>query len=159
MLHILCGKIASGKSSLAAELSAPNDAILLSEDDWLGILFGAEMTTLQDYVRCAGKLRTAMKPHIEALLRSGLTVVLDFQANTVDSRAWMRGLVEDSGAAHQLHFLDVADAVCLERLHARNAEGTHPFTVSDAQFHQVTQHFVAPTAEEGFTIIRHTVPS
>jgi hypothetical protein len=38
----------------------------------------------------------------------------------------MRGIFEAAGAAHQLHFLDVPDAVCKQRLRARNASRRAP---------------------------------
>ena len=62
----------------------------------------------------------------------------------------MRGLFEGAGAAHRLHFLDVTNDVCRQRLHRRNASGAHEFTVSDAEFDEITSYFVAPTAAEGF---------
>lgn len=100
-------------------------------------------------------LRQALTAHILDLLHSGFSVVLDFSANTVESRKWMRQLIDQSGAAHQLHLFDLSDAVCLTRLQARNASGTHPFTLSDAQFAQLAQHFSPPQADEGFNILRH----
>ena len=91
-----------------------------------------------------------MGPHIVALLKAGLSVVLDFPANTPANRQWMRSLFEAAGAAHRLHFLDVADDLCRQRLHQRNAGGSHEFTVSDAEFDEITSYFVAPTADEAF---------
>ncbi|WP_188115451.1 hypothetical protein [Stenotrophomonas cyclobalanopsidis] len=41
------------------------------------------------------------------------------------------------------------------RLRARNARGEHPFQASDAEFEQITRHFVAPAPEEGFQVIRY----
>ncbi|MBT0956367.1 ATP-binding protein [Alphaproteobacteria bacterium KMM 3653] len=155
VLHLVCGKIASGKSTLCAQLGAQDGAVVLSEDDWLAGLYGEQMTSLSDYVRCMGRLRGVIGPHIVALLRSGLTVVLDFQANTVESRAWMRGLVEEAGVDHLLHLLEVPDAVCIARLHARNAAGEHPFAASEAQFHQISGYFTAPSEEEGFQVLHH----
>ncbi|MNC96844.1 hypothetical protein D3C83_143180 [compost metagenome] len=52
--------------------------------------------------------------------------------------------------------LDLPDAVCLQRLHQRNASGQHPFQVSDAEFAQFTRHFAPPRPEEGFNLVRHT---
>ncbi|WP_240672033.1 AAA family ATPase [Tropicibacter alexandrii] len=153
MLHMLCGKIAAGKSTLAATLSAPDDAILIAEDRWLAALFGDQMQTGQDYVRFSGQLRTVIGLHVTDLLRSGLTVVMDFPANTVDQRAWLREVADTAGAAHLVHVLDVPDAVCLKRLKARNARGDHPFAVTEAQFHRFSAHFVWPTAEEGLSIV------
>jgi predicted kinase len=96
-----------------------------------------------------------MEPHVVALLGAGVSVVLDFPANTVDQRAWMRGIAEASGAAHRLHLLEASDGLCLARLRARNAAGDHPFAVTEDQFHQVTRHFASPAPEEGFTIVAH----
>jgi len=62
---------------------------------------------------------------------------------------------ERAGAPHALHLLDVPDEVCKARLRARNAAGDHPFETSDAEFDQISRHFVAPTADEGFDVIRH----
>ena len=154
-LHLLCGKIASGKSTLAAKLAASDGALLIAEDDWLAALFPEELAKPKDYLRCSTKLRRVMAPHIRSILKSGLSVVLDFQANTVESRLWMLGLVEGTGAAHQVHVLTSPDEVCLARLRQRNADGDHPFSVSEEQFHQITRYFVPPTAEEGCTLVFH----
>ncbi|MEO0912421.1 MAG: ATP-binding protein [Pseudomonadota bacterium] len=158
-LHMLCGKIASGKSTLAAQLSRQPATVLITEDDWLGALFPGEMSSLSDFARCSGRLRTIMAPHITDLLQAGVSVVLDFHANTVAARAWMRGVCETAQAAHQLHVLNVPDEVCLARLRGRNAKGDHPFTVTEEQFHQFTKHFVPPSESEGFTLVMHDAPA
>jgi len=154
-LHMLCGKIASGKSTLARHLSDADGTVLLVEDAWLKPLFGDELKTLEDYTRCTRKLRAAMAPHVSALLNANVSVVLDFAANTPGQRAWMRGLLDASGAAHLMHVLNVSDARCLARLRARNAEGKHPFAVTEAEFDAFSSHFVRPTAEEGFDLVNY----
>jgi hypothetical protein len=77
-------------------------------------------------------------------------------ANTVKQRSWMRSLIVDADVAHELHWLDIPDAVCLERLRNRNAGGEHPFQVSDAEYAQFTSYFVPPGSDEGFHLIVHT---
>ena len=154
-LHLICGKAASGKSTLAAKLGQAAGTVVIAEDDWLTALFGSEMSSISDYVRCAAKLREAIGPHIVSLLKAGLAVVLDFPANTVATRAWMRGIAESANAAHQLHYLDVPNEICKARLRARNASGAHPFSVTDDQFEQLAKHFVVPSEQEGFDIVRH----
>jgi len=154
-LHLLCGKIAAGKSTLAARLAAEPGTVLISEDAWLARLYPGEIRSLADYVRSAARLREAVAPHVESLLRHGLSVVLDFPANTPANRAWMRGIIDRSGAAHRLHYLDVPDATCRARLHRRNAAGGHDFTASDADFDTISSYFVAPSEDEGFEIRRH----
>lgn len=155
MLHLICGKIASGKSTLTQQLSQGPQAILISEDEWLSRLYPGQIHALGDYVRCTGHLRDALTAHIITLLGADLSVVLDFPANTLASRRWMRSLFEGAGADHQLHYLDVPDEVCKARLRARNVAGTHAFETSDAQYDLITGYFEAPCIEEGFNIIRY----
>ena len=157
-LHLLSGKIASGKSTLAAELATAPRTVLISEDAWLSTLFGDQMTSIPDYLRCAAKLREVMAPHVVNLLKTGSSVVLDFPANTVETRRWMRAVIDAAGVDHVLHLLDMPDALCLERMKARNAVSRHPFTVTEDQFHQITRAYEPPSPEEGFTILRHEVP-
>lgn len=154
-LHLLCGKIAAGKSTLARRLASEHHAILLSEDFWLSRLYPGEVANLEDYLRCSGRLKQAMGPHIEALLRAGLSVVLDFPANTRQQRDWLRSRFEAGGTSHRLHYLDVPDAVCKARLKRRNLEGAHEFAPSDDDFDLITRYFVPPAADEGFEIVRH----
>ncbi|CCD84133.1 conserved hypothetical protein [Bradyrhizobium sp. ORS 285] len=155
MLHLLCGKIAAGKSTLVAELGRRPATVVIAEDDWLAQLYPGEQTSLADYVRNSSRLRAVMGPHVVALLRAGVSVVLDFPANTLASRAWMRGLFEAAGVSHQLHHLDVPDDVCKARLRARNEAGGHAFNVTDEEFDLFTSYFVAPTPEEGFDVVVH----
>ncbi len=154
-LQLLCGKIAAGKSTMAATLADAPATVLISEDEWLAALFSEEMSSAKDYVRCASKLRKIMGPHIASLLNAGMSVVLDFQANTVESRAWMRNILDQTDADHRLHVLTPTDEVCLARLRARNASGDHAFSVTEAQFHQISRHFALPTPDEGFHVVIH----
>ncbi|CAB3817713.1 MAG: ATP-binding protein [Achromobacter sp.] len=155
VLHLLCGKIGAGKSTLAVRLASLPRTVLISEDAWLAALYPGEIREVADYARCAGRLRQAMGGHVAALVRAGLSVVLDFPANTRASRAWLRQVVDAAGCRHQLHFLDLPDAVCKARLRARNQSGTHPFTTSEAQYDAITAYFVTPQDDEGFEIVRH----
>jgi len=151
-LHLLCGKIASGKSTLVSRLASAPATVLIAEDSWLSRLYPNEITTLEDYVRYSGRLGDVLGGHVEALLEAGLSVVLDFPANTVSQRQWMRGIFEDAGAAHQLHYLDVSDAVCKARLLQRNEDGAHAFAPSAADFDLFTRHFVPPSPDEDFNL-------
>jgi predicted kinase len=157
MLYLICGKIAAGKSTFAKKLSEQSKTVLISEDFWLASLYPSQIGSLEDYARCSGLLRTAMAPHITDLLQAGVSVVLDFPSNTLATRAWARELIENAGVAHELHYLDVADAVCKARLHARNARGEHLFEATEAQFDLFSRYFVAPQQSEGFHVICHQV--
>ena len=152
-LHMLCGKVASGKSTLAQQLADKPKTLLISEDEWLSRLYPGDIKTLADYVRCAAKLRDVMGSHIEQLLAAGNSVVLDFPANTPDSRQWMRDILKKTGAAHTLHYLNVSNEECKMRLRRRNEDGSHRFTTSETEFDTITQYFVAPSPDEGFNVV------
>ena len=154
VLHLVCGKIAAGKSTLCARLAKAPATLLISEDHWMSTLYPGELNSLADYVRLSARLRAAMTSHIVHLLQTGLSVVLDFPANTPGQRAWMRAMIDQSGADHVLHLLARPDEVCRQRLRTRNASGEHPFKTSDEQFDLFTAHFAPPTPDEGFTVVR-----
>jgi predicted kinase len=156
-LYLLCGKIAAGKSTLARHLAARPATLLISEDHWTSNLFPDDLKTIDDYGRLSARLRAAIGPHIVDILRQGLSIVLDFPANTVSNRSWMRSLITEANVAHELHLLDVPDMVCRQRLRERNARGEHPFQASDAEYDLFTRHFVPPRPDEGFNVIVHTL--
>lgn len=155
-LYFFCGKMASGKSTLARSLAQHHDAILWSEDELLAKLYPGEVQDVASYVRCAARLKDALASHLCELLGRGLSLVLDFPANTVRQRQWMRELLDASGAPHELHVLEVADEVCLARLAERAAEQPErQATDTSAMFQAVTAHFRLPAPEEGFHLVRH----
>jgi len=156
-LHMLCGKVAAGKSTLAARLAKAPSTVVVAQDPWMSALYPEELRSIADYVRLAPRLRAAMGPHLVCLLRAGLSVVLDWPANTRASRAWMRGVFEAAGTAHRLHVLDVPDEVCLARLSARNAGGLHEYQVTEAEFAELARHFEWPAQEEGFDVVVHAL--
>lgn len=152
-LHLVCGKIAAGKSTLCNRLAADPATLLVSEDRWMKGLYGPEMHSVEDYMRYSARFRDVIGPHIEDVLRAGLSVVLDFPANTVATRQWMHGIFENAGVAHQLHYLKASDALCRARMHARYARGEHEFLVTDDQFDLITSCFTPPAQSEGFNTI------
>jgi len=154
-LHLVCGKIGSGKSTLAQHLATTPSTVLISEDAWLARLYPGEISEITDYVRCATRLRGALAGHLVALLKAGLSVVLDFPSNTVASRLWARSVFESAGVAHRLHFLDVGDDVCKARLKVRNETGDHPFKTTEAEFEVISRYFEAPAVKEAFEVVRY----
>jgi predicted kinase len=154
-LYLLCGRIAAGKSTLARRLAERPVTLLITMDDWMSVLFPTENRTIEDFGLLSARLRAAMGPHVVAVLRQGPSVVLDFPANTVKWRSWMRSLVTEAGVAHELHLLDVPDAICKERLRRRNESGHHPYQVDEATYDLFMSYFVPPTSDEGFNIVTH----
>jgi predicted kinase len=156
-LHFFCGKAGAGKTTVASGLATDHSSILLSEDIWLLELYGDEMKTFDDYIRVSKKLKAVVGPLTVDLLRSGQSVVLDFQANTRAGRSWFRSLFEQASAGHVLHFVNTPEAVCLERIARRNVErppGSHHLT--DQDFVHISSFFQPPEEAEGFNVKEHT---
>lgn len=151
-LHLVCGKIAAGKSTLCSRLAEQPNTVLISQDHWMARLYPDEIKSIADMIKYSARLRSAMGGHVADLLRSGLSVVLDFPANRIDWRRWMLDVAEEAGAPHILHYLDVPDSVCKSRLQARNAGGEHEYVVSDEVFEIMISRIEPPSAGEGLNI-------
>jgi predicted kinase len=157
-LHFFCGKAGAGKTTVAQAVAQDTGAFLISEDIWMARLFGDQMTTFQDYIHFSRKLKTVVGPLVVDLLKSGQSVVLDFQANTRAGRAWFRSLFEEAGSDHRLHYVDTPDAECLARIARRNEEqpeGSHPLTEDD--FNHISSFFAAPEEAENFAVVMHPI--
>jgi len=155
-LYLLCGKIAAGKSTLARQLAARPATLLITMDDWMSVLYPTENRTIEDFARLSARLREAMGPHVVDILRRDLSVVLDFPANTVKWRTWMRSIISVANVAHELHVLDLPDSICKMRVRQRNTSGEHQYQVDEATYNLFMSYFVLPTADEGFNVIFHT---
>ena len=154
-LIFLCGKMAAGKSTLARDLAQRENAVLLVQDEFLDHLFPGEITDVSGFIKHSSRLRNALGPHICALLSKGISVVLDFPANTKAQRAWFRELFERANAEHELHFVDASDALCKRQLKERskNLPAGTPWT-TDAEFEAITVYFQPPSEDEKFHVVR-----
>jgi predicted kinase len=155
-LVLLCGKMASGKSTLARKLANRENAVLLVQDDFLNALFPGEITDILGFVKCSSRLQNALAPHVCALLSKGTSVVLDFPGNTKPQRAWFRELIERANVKHELHFIEAPDALCKSQLRDRSKAlpPGRPWT-TDADFEAITAYFQPPSEDEKFNVVRH----
>ncbi len=148
--------MAAGKSTLARELVQRENAVLLVQDELLDCLFPGEITDIPGFVKCSSRLKNALGPHVCALLSKGISVVLDFPANTKAQRTWFRELFEGANAEHELHFIDASDALCKSQLNERSKDlpAGAPWT-TEAEFDAITMYFQPPSEDEGFNVVRH----
>jgi len=152
-LIFFCGKMGSGKSTKSREIALQRNAVLLSEDEWLGALYPNAIVMLQDYVKYSNMLKPQMKKLVQSILLTGTDVVMDFPANTVAQREWFKGIFTEVEAPHSLLFIDVPDEECLRRIEGRRiTQPERAATDTVEMFTQVTKFFAAPTCEEGFNI-------
>lgn len=156
-LFFFSGKMAAGKSTLARRLAEREDAILLSQDAFVETLFPHMVVDVATYLDYSSRINDVVAPIVVDMLQHGVSVVLDFPANTIRQRGWFREIIARADVEHELHFVDTPDAICKAQLKSRSAHlppGTKWTT--DADFELISSHFRAPTQDEGFTVIRHT---
>ncbi|XOB63673.1 AAA family ATPase [Campylobacterota bacterium DY0563] len=152
-LHFMCGKMAAGKSTLSKKLAYEHNAILLSEDELLKMLYPNEIATIEDYVKYSTRLKQTLSEHIIELLKKGNEVVLDFPANTVSQRQWFKEIFEKAKVEHILHYINRSDDICKEQLKERNKNLSKDAPLIDeVTFDAITKYFQEPKADENFNI-------
>jgi predicted kinase len=152
-LIFFCGKMGAGKSTLSRQISQELNAILLSEDDWLSSLYSNEITNFDDYLKYSNRLKPLLKTHITSILNSGVSVVMDFPANTKNQRAWFKDIFLTENIPHRLIYLEVDEKTCIEQISKRRE--TNPERAlfdTEEVFHHVTSFFQPPSADEGFSL-------
>jgi len=155
-LHLMCGKMASGKSTLATSLAKNNKTILIVEDEWLSKLYPDEIKSIRDYINYSSRLHNIIKPHVVTLLKEGISVVLDFPANTTKQRNKLRIIFEQANAAHTLHYVEASNTKCKQQLMKRNQSSPDQMAfTTEEEFDTINQYFQAPSDAENFFIIRH----
>lgn len=145
----------AGKSTISQQLASDRKAVLISEDEWLAALYPDQIASFEDYIKFSGRLKPLVKSHVQNILCSGTSVVMDFPANTVSQRQWFKAIVAEIDAPHELNYLDTSEEICLEQIAQRRIERPEraKFDTEDV-FHYVTSFFEEPSAEEGLNIKR-----
>jgi len=158
-LHFICGKAASGKTTLARKLAVEHGAVLFIEDEWVTMLeIERSIFDVIEYARHTQRLRAVLAPLAVQILKLDTPIVFDFAGNTVKSRDWVRSIFEAAEADHLLHVISATDEGCKARLRQRNElkpEGLYYGEVSEAVFDEVTRYFVPPSEQEGFRVVSY----
>lgn len=143
----------AGKSTISWELARQHRAVLLSEDEWLTALYPDEICCFDDYLKLSSRLRPVLKGHVQSLLLSGVSVVMDFPANTRAQRSWFMDIYAGCGAQHKLVYVEASDETCLKQLELRRkAQPERANFDTESVFRQVTSYFQPPSEDEGFDI-------
>lgn len=151
----MCGKAGAGKSTLSKALSKQHNAVLISEDIWLSRLFPHEISDFNEYIKYSRRIKEVVAPLVIDMLAQQ-SVVLDFPANTVQSRLWFKSIIQQAKSEHTLHYVSASNALCLSRIALRNVErpeGSHE--IDEATFMHITSFFELPSSDEGFNVEVH----
>lgn len=152
-LIFFCGKMAAGKSTRSVQLADEMNTVLLSEDQWLSSLYPDQIHSFDDYLKYSAQIKPLLEFHVQNILNTGTSVVMDFPANTATLRTWFLQLCAAINAPHKLVYLQQTDEQCLSHLAQRRI--TNPERAAfdtEAMFHQVTRFFEEPEQHEGLVV-------
>ena len=154
-LFFLCGKMGAGKSTWSVKLANQENAVLISEDEWLARHYPEQIHDFADYLKYAKQIKPFIYAHIVQILGAGANVVMDFPANTKRQRQWFVKLCNDHGFEHQMAYVDCSDAQCLQHIEKRRLENPERAKFDTKEiFYQVSQYFEPPEdAEEINTVL------
>ena len=160
MIHLICGPIGAGKTTIAHQLAEQHNAIRFSEDEWLSNLFipdapenlldeSIEMLATwaaEKYQRCRGQIW----PLCEQLLKQGIHVVLDGAAANKEQRDKIREKAAKSGVGFKLYYVTADKETRRSRVLERNAKGgkTYSMQVSVEMFELMEHLFEMPELGE-----------
>ncbi|KGJ93300.1 AAA family ATPase [Colwellia psychrerythraea] len=154
MLHrstliYFCGKMGAGKSTESKKVAAERNAVLISEDEWLSKLYPNQITSFDDYIKYSAQLRPLIKNHVQNILRTGTSVVMDFPANTKKQREWFNHLSIEAKSESLLIYLKVNNALCIKQIVQRSIEQPSRAAFDNEEmFYQVTKYFEEPDKNE-----------
>jgi len=153
-LYFFSGKMGAGKSTKAKEIEQTENAVLLSEDEWLEKLYPKQIYNFDDYLNYSKLIKPLLKEHIQRILKVGSNVVLDFPGNTTIQRKWLLSIASEINANHKLIFLNINDDQCLKRINKRrNEEPAREQFDTKETFEYVSSFFEPPKFSEGLNII------
>ena len=155
LLTFFCGKMGAGKSTKSSEIAIERNAVLLSEDEWLESIYPNTISSLEDYVQYSNRLKPHIKKLVQSILLTGTDVVMDFPANTVTQRNWLRSIFSEIEAPHNLVYINLSNEDCLSQIEKRRFEKPERAKTDTIEiFEQVTKYFVEPQSHEGFNITK-----
>lgn len=152
-LHFFCGKMGAGKTTKSKQVAHDQNAVLISEDEWLESLFPGQIATFDDYLKFSHQLKPLVTSHVQSILRTGTDVVMDFPANTVSQRKWFEKVFSEINAPHELILINVSNEICLKQIAQRRTKQPERASFDTEEvFHHVTSFFEEPSSDEGFNI-------
>lgn len=153
VVHLICGPLGAGKTTVAWRLSEQQRAVRFSLDEWVMQLFGSEAPEPMRFEwwaeRCE-RCRQRIWSVCEALLARDVDVILDFGLPSLAQREHWRALALQLGAAVQLHVVTSDPALRWQRVQERNRRESVTFAlvVTESMFAGSETWWEPPQGEE-----------
>lgn len=140
-LYLICGLPGAGKTTRAIAIAQATGAIRLCPDEWL-VAMGI---SLVDYA-IRFRLQDHMLQHGEALLRAGVSVIVEFGSWSRHERDAIRQIAVHTQAATELHFVDAPLPELARRVRERG--GPDAQRLLEDVLLKFPEKFERPTADE-----------
>lgn len=116
-LYLICGLPGAGKTTRSLAIAKARRAVHLCPDEWvLGL--GQSLVDFEFRI----KLQTCLLTHAAALLRCGVSVIIDFGSWHRQERETIRQTALAAGAVTELHHLDAPLDELVRRVRARGRQ-------------------------------------
>lgn len=122
-VHVMCGLVGAGKTTLATELATSLPAVRFSRDEWMIRLFALGYDD-PEYATHLTSCTDLMWDVAASVLDVGVAVVLDWNHWSRQQRQGARARAAAAGYELIVHFLDVPLSTALSRVECRNVAGT-----------------------------------
>ena len=148
-LYAMVGLPCSGKTTCAERIARKTGAVRLTPDEWHTRLFGHDMDSPEEHDSRHGRVEALMRDVADSLLRSGVSVILDFGFWAVEERDYLREHARALGVGFRIYYMDTPMDEIYARLEARNLSGrTDIFRITRADMEGYLNSWQPPTGAE-----------
>ena len=112
-VHLLCGRIGSGKTTFAKRLERETAAVRLTHDEWIVRLYGPNPPE-KHYREYFVRVENQIWELAEAIVRAGADVILDFGFWSRESRDAARDRTHDAGAVARFYSMSCPRQIALD---------------------------------------------
>jgi predicted kinase len=146
-LILITGTIGAGKTTLAEKLAAERNAHWFSPDDWvLAVL--KDPSDIAERDRLRDPVEQMLWKEAQALLKLGVTVILENGFWTREERDQYLKTAKALGATVELHYVEAKPDELWERVQKRNSD-PREFPITKEEVENALRLFQPPSEEEG----------
>jgi predicted kinase len=157
-VHLLCGLVGAGKTTLARQLAAEEMGVRFSLDEWMLRLYGTRYDD-PSYVARIDGCKAMIWDLARQVLGAGHDVVLDWNHWSRQRRAESIEAASAVGATPVVHYLDVPVEVAVARALARGVSDPLSHQLDEPGVRHMATILEPPSPEEGAEIVEHPGPS
>lgn len=156
IIHLLCGRLGSGKTSFARQLAKDTSAVRFTHDEWVHRSYGprpSEADYAEIFVRIENEIWAAAT---ESLAR-GEDAIIDMGFWTRQSRDIARQRVAKTGAVAKFYYLACPVSIARRRtLERSKAPPPESLWIDAPAFQKLNQLFEPPQDDEEFIVVSGT---